>query len=411
MVIDGTRRTQDAQDAHWTKIWRVERRTFLGDIRMAGKRSSGEGSIIYDKRRKKPYRARITVGWDLDEQTGRVKQIFRDLGSYRTKGEASRALAEYLKNPYDLDNKNITFSQLYEKWYEDFMTEEHISHKYRIKAAYNYCSLLYNKKVRDITVLDMKSCIYKGTVISKKGADKGKERYASPATKESMKFLFNHLFGYAAEARLIERNYALDFSLDKKVLKEKEIKHKEKIPFSEEEMDKLWKSIEFVPFADMIIYACYSGWRPSELVLLKIEDVDLNSGFIRGGIKTSAGKNRLVPVHSLVKNIVEKYYNQALKVNSAYLFNDIDKKKGIGLTYDQYLSRFNKVMRALNFREGITPHYTRHTFITKAKSRGVNMNDNILKLIVGHKIGDLTEHVYTHRELTDLKEEIELIKS
>ena len=51
------------------------------------------------------------------------------------------------------------------------------------------------------------------------------------------------------------------------------------------------------------------------------------------------------------------------------------------------------------------------TFITKAKSRNVNMNDYILKLIVGHKIGDLTEHVYTHRELNDLKEEIELIKS
>ena len=62
-------------------------------------------------------------------------------------------------------------------------------------------------------------------------------------------------------------------------------------------------------------------------------------------------------------------------------------------------------MKILNFRTEITPHYTRHTFITKAKSRGVNMNEYILKLIVGHEIGDLTEHVYTHRELQDLKEE------
>ena len=92
------------------------------------------------------------------------------------------------------------------------------------------------------------------------------------------------------------------------------------------------------------------------------------------------------------------------------LFRSITKKKGIGLTYDQYLSRFNKVMKQLDFRQEITPHYTRHTFITKAKSRGVNMNDYILKLIVGHEIGDLTEHVYTHRELQDLKDEIELIK-
>lgn len=377
---------------------------------MGRRRSNGEGSVSYDKRRK-TYRAKVTVGWELDEKAGKSKQIVKTLGSsFKTKGEASRALAEYLKNPFDLDNKDITFSQLYAKWYEDFMTEDHISHKYRIKSAYNYCSSLYNKKVREITVLDMKNCIYKGTTIATKGANKGKKQFASPSTKESMKFLFNHLFGYATEARLIERNYAKDFSLDKKVMKEKQKNHKEKIPFSEEEMEKLWKSIEFVPFADMIIYACYSGWRPGELILLKVDDVDLKNGFIKGGIKTSAGKNRLVPIHSLVYPIVVKYYNEAIQVGSEYLFNDIRHKKGIGLSRDQYLSRFHKVMDTLDFRKEITPHYTRHTFITKAKSRNVNMNEYILKLIVGHNIGDLTEHVYTHRELEDLKEEIELIK-
>lgn len=378
---------------------------------MAGRRANKEGSIIYDKRRKR-YRARVTIGWELNEKTGRTKQITKDLGSsYKTKGEASRALAEWIKNPYDLTNKDITFSQLYEKWYEDFMTEEHKSHEYRIKSAYKYCSLIYNKKIREITVLDMKDCIYKGTVISTRGKNKGEKQFASPSTKESMKYLFNHLFSYATEARLIERNYAKDFSLDKKVMKEKELNHKEKIPFSEEEMDKLWKSIDFIPFADMIIYACYSGWRPGELIELKIENVDLENGFIKGGIKTMAGKNRIVPIHSLVLPIVEKYYNEARTINSKYLFNDATKKKGKnGLSYDQYLSRFNKVMAQLKFRKEITPHYTRHTFITKAKSRNVGMNENILKLIVGHEIGDLTEHVYTHRELKDLKEEIELIK-
>lgn len=266
---------------------------------MAGKRSNGEGSISYDKRRKR-YRAKVTIGWELNEETGRSKQIVKTLGSnYKTKGEASAALAQYLKNPFDLNNKDITFSQLYEKWYKDWI-DEHESHKYRIKAAYKYCSSIYDKKVREITVLDMKNCIYKGTVISTRGKNKGEEQYASPSTKESIKYLFNHIFAYATEARLIERNYAKDFSLDKKVQKEKELNHKEKKPFSEEELKKLWKSIEFVPFADMIIYACYSGWRPGELVKLKIADVNFENGYIKGGIKTNAGKNRLVPIHPLV---------------------------------------------------------------------------------------------------------------
>lgn len=376
---------------------------------MAGKRANGEGSISYDSRRKR-YRAKITVGWELNEETGRTKQIVKTLGSnFKTKGEASAALSEYLKNPYDINNKDITFSQLYEIWFDDFI-KDHESHRYRIKSAYKYCSSIYNKKFRELSILDMKNCIYKGTSEITRGKYKGEQKLATPSTKESMKYIFNHMFAYAIEARIVDRNYAKEFTLDKKVFKEKEENHKEKIPFSDEELQKLWKSSEFIPFADMIVYACYSGWRPGEIIKLKVEDVDLEKEFIRGGIKTTAGKNRLVPIHPLVKSIVEKYYNQAIEMESEYLFNDINHKKGKGLSKDQYLNRFNKVIQLLNFRTELTPHYTRHTFISKAKSKEVNMNEYILKLIVGHEIGDLTEHVYTHRELEDLKEEMLKIK-
>ena len=379
---------------------------------MAGKRGRGEGSVTYDKRRKR-YRARVTIGWETNEETGRTKQIVKTLGSnYKTKGEATSALAEYLKNPYDLNNKDITFEQLYKKWFDEYIdTDEHESIKYRVKAAYRYCSLIYNKKFREITIIDMKDCIYKGTATCVRGKYKGEQRLASPQSKEIIKYLFNHIYDYALEARLVERNYAREFTLDKKVFQEKEKNYKSKVPFSKEEIDKLWKSIEFVPFADMIVYACYSGWRPTELIKLKIKDVDLKNGFVKGGMKTSAGKNRLVPIHPLVSSIVEKYYKEAKSVGSDYLFNDVNNKFGIGLSYDQYLSRFNKVMNALHFRTEITPHNTRHTFITKAKSREVNMNEYVLKIIVGHDVGDLTEHVYTHRELNDLKEEMCKIKS
>lgn len=376
---------------------------------MAGRRSNGEGSIIYDKRRNKPYRARVTVGWTFDEKTGKTKQITNEIGSFKTKGEASRALAEYLKNPFDLANKDITFSQLYEKWFDDFV-KEHASSKYMIKSAYKYCSSLYDKKIREITIIDMKTCINEGRIIETRGKYKGKVKYASPSVKFNMKYLFNHLLQYATEARLIERNYAKDFSIDSKVSLEKETNHKEKIPFSEEEVNKLWKSIEYVPFADMILYACYSGWRPSELVKLKVMDVDLEKGIIEGGIKTKAGKNRIVPIHPLVRDVVKKYYDEAISVNSDYLFNDISKKSGIGLSYDQYLSRFNKVMKTLKFSKEYTPHCTRHTFVSKANSKKVNMNRTILKLIVGHEIKDITESVYTHRSLNDLIDEMNKIK-
>lgn len=377
---------------------------------MAKNRGRGEGSITFDSRRNR-YRARVTIGWELDEETGRSKQIIKTIGSnYKTKGEASAALAEYLKNPFDLNNKDVTFSQFYEKWFDEFINSGHESSRNRIMAAYKYCSSIYNKRLRDITIYDMKNCIYKGTVIIIRGKFKGQEKHASPQTKESIKYLFNHIFNYALERRLVERNYAKDFTLDKSVFKEKEINHKVKTPLSKEELDTLWRSKDFVPFADMILYACYSGWRPGEIIRLKVKDVNLEDDYVRGGIKTTAGKNRLVPIHHSVKPIVEKYYKEAISVGSEYLFNDITKKKGIGLSKDQYLSRFNKVVETLKFRAELTPHYTRHTFITMAKSIDVNMNEYILKLIVGHEIGDLTERVYTHREIEQLKAEIEKIK-
>lgn len=374
-------------------------------------RSRGEGSVTYDKRRKR-YRARVTIGWELNEETGRSKQIIKTLGSnYKTKGEANAALAEYLKNPYDINNKDITFSQLYETWFDSFI-KDHESHKYRIKSGYKYCSPLYNKKFREMSILDMKNCINNATRIVERGKYKGKEKIASPSCKESMKYIFNHMYEYAIEARIVDRNYAKEFTLDKKIFKEKEINHKEKIPFTNKELETLWKASEFIPFADMILYACYSGWRPGELIRLKIKDVNLEEGYVVGGIKTKAGRNRVVPIHPKVKTIVENYYNQAINIGSEYLFNDPTKKKGInGLSKDQYLNRFNNVITALNFRIELTPHYTRHTFINMAKSREVNMNEYILKLIVGHDIGDLTEHVYTHREIQDLKNEMDKIKS
>jgi len=45
-----------------------------------------------------------------------------------------------------------------------------------------------------------------------------------------------------------------------------------------------------------------------------------------------------------------------------------------------------------------------HIFITQAKY--CEVNEYILKKIIGHEIRDVTEAVYTHRSIEDLKKEI-----
>ena len=189
--------------------------------------------------------------------------------------------------------------------------------------------------------------------------------------------MFNLLFDYAVEHEIAMVNYARNFSLDDDTLKEKEKNKKKKIPFTNDEIKTLWDNVDF-GFTDMILIQLYSGWRPQELAILKVTDIDFNNNIIIGGLKTDAGKNRKVPIHPLIKDLVKKRYEEAVKLKSEYLFNDINSQTGINMTYDKYRKRFLKVMQRYNMNH--SPHECRHTFITIAKSN--NMDEYILKLIV-----------------------------
>lgn len=140
---------------------------------------------------------------------------------------------------------------------------------------------------------------------------------------------------------------------------------------------------------------------------LQIADVNIETWTFTGGLKTDAGRNRTVPIHPRIRELVKKNYDKALAMKSAYLFNDENGQQGTHLTYDKYRGRFNKI----NLRFGMShkPHDTRHTFITFAKAAGVD--EYILKLIVGHEIDDITEKVYTHRTIEQLQEEMMKIKN
>ena len=66
----------------------------------------------------------------------------------------------------------------------------------------------------------------------------------------------------------------------------------------------LWDNLGKYPDIDLILIQCYSGWRPRELCYLRLEDIDLNARTFTGGLKTDAGKNRIVPIHPKIQPIV-----------------------------------------------------------------------------------------------------------
>lgn len=352
---------------------------------------NGFGSIYkLSGKRRKPYVAVITEKWVIDRDTGKAKQIRPTLGTYATREEAMIALANYNENPYDIKADSITFEEVYDKWSEAYFPT--LSNKGSIRtvtAAYAYCNGLYKMRMKDIRVSHLE-----GTILN---ADVG------DATKARMKSLFNMMYRYAIAHDIVDRNYAeVMFTSGSPIDR---TRRKEKIPFSESEISTLWDKYKTIPFADMVLIGIYSGWRPQELATLKTTDIDLAADTMLGGMKTEAGKNRIVPIHHLIKPLIEKRMQEAESLHSQFLFNDVNGQQGTTMTYDKYRKRFEKVMKHLNIKH--TPHETRHTFITKAKA--CNMDEYILKLIVGHAIEDITEKVYTHRSIDELKQEMEKI--
>ena len=219
------------------------------------------------------------------------------------------------------------------------------------------------------------------------------------------------MLDFAMERELVERNYARAFKLSKETLEEVATVKKGHIPFTDQEIQILWNNLGKVYGVDLVLIQCYSGWRPQEIGLIRLVDTDLENWTFKGGIKTRAGKDRVVPIHTRIRSLVEQRYKEAVSLNSEYVFNYTDpedKKNSSILTYDNYKRCFAKVCSELKLNPEHRPHDGRKHFVTACKKNKVD--EYAIKYMVGHTISDITEKVYTQREFSWLKEEIEKIK-
>lgn len=362
----------------------------------------GQISEIKNRNLRNPFRAMVTVG-----KTPEGRPICKPLkpeSYFATYNDAYAALVEYNKNPYDLE-PSVTMMELYNKWLPEY--EKTVKSTKSVTSAWAYCSAVYKMRVMDIRARHVKGCMEEGTAIIR-----GKEQHPSATMKNQIKSLFNMILDYALEYELVDRNYSRTFNLTEETVKEIQSVKKGHIAFTDEEMDLLWANISQKQGIDIMLIQCYSGWRPQELGLLELKDVDLENWTFKGGMKTDAGENRIVPIHSRIQPLVLKKYQEAEALGSPYLLNWTDpnnrNKKNIKLTYARYQHAFERIRDELKLNPEHRPHDGRTHFVTMAKRYGVD--EYAIKYMVGHKISDITEKVYTRREFAWLREEIEKIK-
>ena len=356
---------------------------------------NGFGQIIEIKNRnlRKPYRAMVTVG--KNEYGKPIQKILKPDGYFKTYNDAYQALMEYNKSPYDLED-DITMSKLYDRWTKVYFATLKTDGSVRnIKAAWNKCGDLYNIRAKDIRARHIKAVMNQENI--------------SPNMAERVKSLFNLMLDYAVEYEIVDKNYARTFNVSSEILEGMEEAKRSHISFTDKEMKLLWENIN-MPYVDVVLIQCYSGWRPQELGLIRLENVDIDNWSFIGGIKTDAGFNRFVPIHPQIRDLVKARYDEAININSEYLINCTDgttHRSSIKFTYDKYRHRFDKIISILKLNPDHRPHDGRKQFVTMAKKYKVD--EWAIKRLIGHSINDLTEKTYTDRNEDWLGEEIEKI--
>lgn len=114
-----------------------------------------------------------------------------------------QALSEYLANPYDIQNNNLTVADLYQRWSSEYFQALGEPSTRTIIAAWKYCHKIYGMRVKDLRARHIKGIIEDGYVIRESGKDARKKIPASPGTKSRIKSLFNVMLDYALNMNLL----------------------------------------------------------------------------------------------------------------------------------------------------------------------------------------------------------------
>ena len=315
---------------------------------------NGFGSVVnLGKNRRRPWAVRFTVAWGNDK-----KQKYKYLSYHEKRKDALAALISYNKKPFDLDRASVTFAEVFEAWAGRKFSElgKHSVRNY--KSIYRKCEGLYSIPFRELKTAHLQAVV---------------DANKSLAHVTLLKVLFGQLYGYALKNDLCEKDYSQFVEIP---TKEKKV---EKVPFTSAEVSTLWKHKD-EPFVDLVLILLYTGMRISELIEMKIEDINLDESYMIGGVKTAAGRNRIIPIHAEIMPLVKAQYSP----NKKYLFQSV---RGNKLQYNYFAAK------------KFTP------LMEKSQADRVGLNGTILKKIVGHANGDITVH-YTHKDITEILEEI-----
>ena len=358
------------------------------------KRANGTGTVIkLSGNRRKPWMVKVPEYNEDGSFTGRQIPI----GYFSSRPEADLCLAEYNKShgTYDADKMQYTFADVYNDFKrEKFPTKEEqkimketrkkiigklgTSNMWQISGSYKNSKMLWNKKYIDLRKHDFEAVIYS-------------VKELSPSKLNHIISFFRKMDQYAMEQGIITMGYAQFLEVIPEEVQ------KQKVPYSTIEIEQIWEHNGYI-IADILLVLLYSCMRINELLEMETKNVFLDDNYMIGGLNTEAGKDRIIPIHHIIKPIIRRYFNS----NNKYLFTD---EKGNKIEYANYRIDFNNFMNQLNMNH--ISHEARLSGRSELDRKGANKI--CIDRILGHKSQGIGEQKYTDKTIEELIETIELI--
>lgn len=147
-----------------------------------------------------------------------------------------------------------------------------------------------------------------------------------------------------------------------------------------------------------LLYGC--GLRVSELVNLKINDMDLSAKYLQCTGKGS--KERIVPIGSKALKAIKDYEKERdfiLQKNRLTSKNLLLTEDGKNITRQEVYTFIHKLGEKIH--KSISPHTLRHTFATHLLENGADLR--VVQELLGHS-DVATTQLYTHISKKRLKE-------
>jgi integrase len=341
------------------------------------KRANGTGSVSrLSGKRRKPYVATITKGWELDGDKHRQLRV--TLGYYESRRAAREALDAYLQAP--IERPRITLKELYDEWSAVKYPRISKSTAATYTAAWAKIEPIHDMIVRDIRTPDMQRII-------------DENAHMSMSALKDIRSVLHMLLRQAVQQDIVHKNYASFIVLPKKVAGEREV-------FSDLEIATLFRHDDD-PWAQTVLILIYTGFRVSEMLSLTRFNVDLENGVLIGGMKTEAGRNRAVPIHPRILPYIKAWMAKGGETV-------ICAPQGGPMPADRYRKRYYyPTLERLGIRR-LTPHCCRHTLGTMLDRAGAPTTAT--QKILGHADYTTTANIYTHPDFVALKNAMDLLE-